>query len=550
MSHPFLLASVGLLLVVAALVKVHRAATRFVPRNRVRTMRRRLHLRMRASRGTATAAEIVWRMGRFAAFRRSSRLRPSLSASRRLRDPDTHSVRLGRAQRGMSIRASNEEHVLVEGPPRSGKTALLSSMILGHDGPVLTTSTKPDLYSICSSVRAQRGPVELFVPQGVGGLRSTFSWSPTAGCSDPLFAARRAEAFCGAVSVKGTDAADNFWSSQASEFMAAALMAADLVRNGDLRLAHRWLQGNADDAVSVLRAAGAHEQALSLAQMDSAAEKTIATIRLILNKALAFLGVPALAESVTPGGNTLGIPAWLASGGTLFMIATSQQAESPVAGVFAALASEVFYQASMIGQSMAGQRLDPSCRFILDELCTICPVPVAEWLSDAGGKGVCLAIGAHSDDQLTAKFSAADTGAIRACCGVHVYTPGITDPKMLDTVSKICGDFIQRARGSEHVTNHPVFSAAMIRQMPDGFGLVIKGNAAPTVVKLERGWKQRSYRQAARGGQAVAAAEPVSAVLPVAEQLAVEAPAERLDPFARLLDDTAEVQAVAPRGAS
>jgi hypothetical protein len=61
-----------------------------LPRYRIRHLRLRLHLRMHPGRGHATAFELWLRWGRFAAFRRSRRSRPSLSIWRRALVPDEH----------------------------------------------------------------------------------------------------------------------------------------------------------------------------------------------------------------------------------------------------------------------------------------------------------------------------------------------------------------------------------------------------------------------------------------------------------------------------
>ena len=56
-----------------------------LPRHRVRHTRLRLHLRLHPGRGYATCFELWLRWGRLAAFRRSGRIRPSLSAWQRMR---------------------------------------------------------------------------------------------------------------------------------------------------------------------------------------------------------------------------------------------------------------------------------------------------------------------------------------------------------------------------------------------------------------------------------------------------------------------------------
>src|SRR5205085_4871931 len=56
-----------------------------------------------------------------------------------------------------------------------------------------------------SSDLAQLGPVHVFNPQHIGGVPSTFCWSPVEGCEDPATAIRRADAFAFAVSQQNVD---------------------------------------------------------------------------------------------------------------------------------------------------------------------------------------------------------------------------------------------------------------------------------------------------------------------------------------------------------
>ena len=56
-------------------------------------------------------------------------------------------------------------------------------------------------------------------------------------------------------------------------------------------------------------------------------------------------------------------------------------------------------------------------------------------------------------------------------------------------------------------------SPDMIRQLPEGRALVIRGSLAPTVARLPRAWKTRLYRQARRRGLAVAVLTPAPAAV-------------------------------------
>ena len=70
-----------------------------------------------------------------------------------------YAVRLGRAQYCRRVYARMEDQILVLAPQRTGKSGLIADQILGHPGPVLATSTRPDLYKITAGSRAQRGPL-------------------------------------------------------------------------------------------------------------------------------------------------------------------------------------------------------------------------------------------------------------------------------------------------------------------------------------------------------------------------------------------------------
>ncbi len=109
----------------------------------------------------------------------------------------------------VGLRVPLEEHVLVMAPPRTGKTAFLADVILRYPGPVISTTTKADVFALTAAVRVATGPVHVFNPQLIGGVASTFAWSPVEGCEDPATAIRRADAFAFAVFREGVE--DGTW---------------------------------------------------------------------------------------------------------------------------------------------------------------------------------------------------------------------------------------------------------------------------------------------------------------------------------------------------
>ena len=125
---------------------------RHLPGNRARHLRIRLHLRLHPGKGFAHFFSLWLRWSRFAVLRRSGRIRSSLPLWYRILAPDAHSVFVGRAHYRHGLRIPLEEHLLVMAPPRTHKTAFLADVILSYPGPVIATSTKPDVYTLTSAV--------------------------------------------------------------------------------------------------------------------------------------------------------------------------------------------------------------------------------------------------------------------------------------------------------------------------------------------------------------------------------------------------------------
>ena len=501
--------ALAVVLILAAFIAWAFLPARHLPGNRARHLRIRLHLRLHPGKGFAHAFSLHLRWSRFAVLRRSGRIRPSLPLRYRFLDSREHSVFLGRAHYRHGLRVPLEEHLLVMAPPRTFKTAFLADVILRYPGPVIATSTKPDVYALTSAVRAQLGPVHVFNPQHIGGVPSTFCWNPVDGCEDPATAIRRADAFAFAVSQKGVEDG-TFWSAKASDYLRGYFHAAALA-SYDLRAVAAWVSG-ADPHIpeQILTVAGARQWAYTLAELRGEAHKTAATVRMVMSRALAFMADPDLAASVLPApGTGFSIPAFLRDAGTLYMVAEAVSEDAPVAPLFAAMASEIHWIAAQIGQASASGRLDPPLLMGLDEVTQICPVPLPSWLSDSGGKGIQVAAVVHGEAQLADRWGEHGRQVVLDTSSVKVFLPGITDVTTLQAASTLCGQASWKVRGQDHATRHDVATPDMIRQLPAGFALVIRGGCAPVIARLPRAWRNPAYRRARR--QLPAPAEPARA---------------------------------------
>jgi type IV secretion system protein VirD4 len=208
---------------------------------------------------------------------------------------------------------------------------------------------------------------------------------------------------------------------------------------------------------------------------------------------------PALAASVLPApGQGFDIGGFLAGCGTVYLIAEQAGEDAPVAPLFAAMATEIHYAAAITGQASESGRLDPPLLMGLDEVTQICPVPLPSWLSDSGGKGIQVVAVVHGQAQLAERWGDHGSQVVWDTSSVKAFLPGITDTATLQAASTLCGQASWKIRGEDHASRHPVAAEDMIRQLPTGTALVIRGDCAPVIARLPRAWKNPAYRRTRR----------------------------------------------------
>ncbi|MGH3401500.1 MAG: type IV secretory system conjugative DNA transfer family protein [Streptosporangiaceae bacterium] len=501
-------------LVVAGLIWLHARATRYVPRNRVRAFRMRLHLGLRPGRGFATAFEIWLRWSRFAMWRGSKRIRPELTSWQRFRNPDAHSVKIGRAQRRQPLRADLQTHAVLTAAPRTGKTVALGAMLLEAPGAAVVTSSKVDLVLETSAIRAERGgPVEVLNPAGLGAIPSTIRIDIIDGCRDVATCVRRADAIASAVSMRGSDNGDYF-SSKCSSYLRALFLAAAIV-GGDARLVAKWAYGTAEPAEGILKSAGHGQWAAELAELRGPAEKSSATTKSLMTRALQFMQVPTLAEAVLPG--QWDMEAFIRDRGTLYMVSDSGSDENPLAPLFSLIVTELAHVASVVGSKMPGTRLSPPLSLLLDEVTQICPIPLPRILSDAGGRGIRVVTVVHGYASLAERYGEHGAQTVMNTSGCKIWLGGSAEVKTLEMITKLCGQMAQRERGQDHHVRHDIVTEAMARGLPQGYAIVISGANAPVVARLERYYELSAYKRAKRHGGTLTTIEPAAKTLPAVQ---------------------------------
>ena len=492
-----------ILIVLAAAFAWAFLPARYLPGNRARHLRIRLHLRLHPGKGFAHVFSLWLRWGRLAALRRSGRIRAMLPLWYRIAEPRQHSVFLGRAHYRHGLRVPLEEHLLVMAPPRTYKTAFLADVILRYPGPVIATTTKADIYHLTSAVRAQHGRVHVFNPQHIGGVASTVllvAGRRAARTRPPRSAARtRSRSPCPRKASRTARSGP----PRPSTTCAATSTPPPWPATTCAPSRPGW---PAPTRTSPSGSCSPPAPASGPTPWPNSAPKPT---RPPPQSGWSCQGPwpswptppwpPACCPAPATGSTS---PPSSTRTGTVYLIAEAVSEEAPVAPLFAAMASEIHWVAAQIGQASSSGRLDPPLLMGLDEVTQICPVPLPFWLSDSGGKGIQVVAVVHGEAQLAGRWGDYGRQVVLDTSSVKVFLPGITDTTTLQAASTLCGQASWKIRGQDHATRHDVATPDMIRQLPAGFALVIRGGCAPVIARLPRAWKNPAYRRARRLGQA------------------------------------------------
>jgi hypothetical protein len=121
----------------------------------------------------------------------------------------------------------------------------------------------------------------------------------------------------------------------------------------------------------------------------------------------------------------------------------------------------------------------------------------------------------HGEAQLAGRWEDHGRQVVLDTSSVKVFLPGITDTTTLQAASTLCGQASWKIRGQDHATRHDVAAPDMIRQLPAGFALVIRGGCAPVIARLPRAWNNSAYRRARRRGPTMPV--PPERIRPAAE---------------------------------
>lgn len=471
--------------------------------------------RSRRNQGVASRWTILRVASGFAMRRKASVLRPGmrgLSAWRRwfvpVREFATPLARVG----WLRVWSSIEDVTLRIGGPRTGKTGELACRILDAPGAVIATSTRTDLVELTSLVRSQRGPVLLFNPSGVGGLRSTVTFDPLTGCAEPTTATARAADLLAGVSSPGAGGDREFWTGQARRVL-ASLMHAAALGGCSMHDVLAWVadpDAAAAEVQRLLRRSPVPAYESDAVQFLGTNVRTRSSICATIMPALGWLTDATAAAAAT--GDGFDVERLLDTRGTVYMLGAE---DAQVAPLVTALTGHIAREARRLAGFQTGGRLDPPLTLVLDEAALICPVPLDNWTADMGGRNVQIHIGAQSRAQLRQRWGDTGAAAILNNTATLLVYGGTRDTDDLTTYSTLTGERDEEVVTTDHqgyVTSRtmrrvPVLSPAQIANLPAKHVVIIRRGMPPAVGRVRMAWQRRDVRSMRRAVRRLQAAE-------------------------------------------
>lgn len=381
--------------------------------------------------------------------------------------------------------AAPTNHLLVLGPPRSGKTTrLVVPNALSFPGEVVVTSTKPDVIEpLCASGRE----VLLWDPAGLGvalGDVRRVGWSLVDAAVRYEDAVLAVDGFVEAALGAAT-AAERHWHDRARALLAPLVHAAALL-GGTIDDVVGWVESrDVGEALAELELQGAHRAWQGLAGVVASEARERSAIFSTVQSALACY---RLGEA--PSSKRLDIDGFVGSNAALVLVAPSadQRILAPVVvGIVEQLRRADYRRVS----SGRPQRLG----LILDELANVAPLPsLASVLSEGVSQGVWLLAAVQDLAQVRERWPVLERGLL-TLFGTVLVLGGIGDPATLAVLSQLAGEEEvhdvtphEGARGTSRTlrrTWQVRLRPDALRTLPCGRALVIEVAGGAGVVELE-----------------------------------------------------------------
>jgi type IV secretion system protein VirD4 len=430
---------------------------------------------------------------------------------------------------GRLIWAGPQQALLVLGPPRSGKTStLVVPNVLAAPGPVLVTSTKPEVLQATVASRSQLGRCWLLDPTGTIPAHpdaTLIRWSPVSASISWEEALVTAKVMTAAARPHGSYGDSAHWTERA-EALLAPLFHASAQAGGAMREVHSWvLRQDLHTPMAVLGTRGRDGADVAVDVLAGIAATEERERSGIFSTAASAIGAYRSARALQLTEGTNFDPARFPVGADTVYVCAPARYQALVAPVVVAFLEQV---RAATYRAAAGGALRLPVTLVLDEVANVAPLPdLPAMVSEGGGQGLLTLACLQDLSQARARWGQAADGFF-SLFGAKVMLPGIGDIRTLDAVSRLAGqaDVAVRSvntsawwspRPSANVTYssrlQPRLPVDVAHSLPAGTAVMVSGAHRPGVVYLTRWWDYPPFSEAR---WAKPAANPVPPAVPSA----------------------------------
>ncbi|HVB91149.1 MAG TPA: type IV secretory system conjugative DNA transfer family protein [Acidimicrobiales bacterium] len=354
-----------------------------------------------------------------------------------------HSIYLGTGPGGWAW-AGAQRSTLVLGPSRSGKTSsLVIPNLLLSDGPVVSTSTKPDVLRATASSRCREGWAFLYDPSGEiecpKGVER-IGWSPLTTAANWDSAVQTADSMVGASRLSGgslsLSSGEQHWTERAGALLAPLLHAA-ASENLPMRSILRWIdRRNGVTPLEILTStvgedATATDLLAGIVATDAREQSGIwSTASGVL---AAYRTEGAMASTMDP---PLNLDEFCRGPNTMYICSPGRRQHQFAPLVVASIGDvrDATYVREREGASGA-----PTL-FALDEVANIAPIPdLVSMVSEGAGQGLLVLACLQDLSQARVRWGTAADGFL-SLFGTTVVMPGIADTATLRDLSALGGE--------------------------------------------------------------------------------------------------------------
>lgn len=326
-----------------------------------------------------------------------------------------------------------EDVLMVIGPPRCGKTTgVINPNIAFARGPVVSTSTKPDILEFTGEIRRHRGQVWVYDPTGKTPIPSyarRVNWTPIHECDNWDTTRAVTTDLMETQNEPNQMSNQSFWIGRGKALLAPLLRLAHINGNNMYSVIQSLGQVDLKNAMHQLEGAGEHAAASLIGQLVQAGSETFGSIS---NTAAGCLDSWAGSD---PGIDEppFNVDRFIRSSDTVYVVGSGfdQGAVAPAVAAFVGTLARKTYA--------RWRRGDPRVLFALDEVANIAPIgALPSIMSEGGGQGIQLILCFQDHSQIRTRWPGAADGFNTLARNILLF-PGVRDLQTLQTLSALGG---------------------------------------------------------------------------------------------------------------